>query len=670
MPTSEMADPMDASDEMLYKMAAVNLARRNVAIDAGLAAAEGSEQSHENALEQLVASVQDDEASLVLLLYRLGVRHINGGRYDDARECLSSVLDMDSSHSRARDALATAMFNAGVTALNDGKPSAAAEMFESVVDFEPGHQGALRGLLSAQHNLGVEALEKGDCEGARYHFSEVLREDPAHKSARQASCSVDIRQSSELMRRRDFKAALPFLERAEGLFGDDRSQNESRVACAYNRAVCNLELNRVPEARWALQAALKLDSRHAPSLKAEPVIRRRVEAYKKKHADYDPDAPPPAPPPQPQSALLRAASKAAAPPLTEARVSSTESLAASKKGAISDSAFVGAALACAIEKRHTEPDLAVDEDGDDCEDVVRRRYALQPESDAPPSTRAKEFIFNEFAPKTFARIRALTGVPEASYVSAMTSKRLTGGAKGEGKSGSYFFFSHDSRFIAKTVNSGELRFLRSVLGEYLEYLEVEAKTTLLCRFVGLYSINRPGKSTAEAKCLVVMRNVMQQHVSYEAIYDLKGSLRGRFVSEAEQEAGTVVLKDQNFSNDVGHRMDFGPGRREGFVMQLRRDAEFLASHNVMDYSLILGVTHDSDAMRSKCDTRWQRKGCHKAYDLGIIDILQVYNMRKKVENAFKTRSVKMGGGDPTTISCVDPRAYGQRFTNFVEHYCD
>jgi tetratricopeptide (TPR) repeat protein len=113
-------DPMDASDEMLYKMAAVNLARRNVAIDAGLAAAEGSEQSHENALEQLVASVQDDEASLVLLLYRLGVRHINGGRYDDARECLSSVLDMDSSHSRARDALATAMFNAGVTALNDG----------------------------------------------------------------------------------------------------------------------------------------------------------------------------------------------------------------------------------------------------------------------------------------------------------------------------------------------------------------------------------------------------------------------------------------------------------------------------------------------------------------------------------------------------------------------
>lgn len=47
--------------------------------------------------------------------------------------------------------------------------------------------------------------------------------------------------------------------------------------------------------------------------------------------------------------------------------------------------------------------------------------------------------------------------------------------------------------------------------------------------------------------------------------------------------------------------------------------------------------------------------------LGIIDILQDYNMRKKIEHACK--SMKF---DPLTISVVEPKIYSKRFISSLE----
>lgn len=47
--------------------------------------------------------------------------------------------------------------------------------------------------------------------------------------------------------------------------------------------------------------------------------------------------------------------------------------------------------------------------------------------------------------------------------------------------------------------------------------------------------------------------------------------------------------------------------------------------------------------------------------LGIIDILQVYNVRKKAEHAYKSLQF-----DPLTISVVEPKLYSRRFINFLE----
>ena len=45
---------------------------------------------------------------------------------------------------------------------------------------------------------------------------------------------------------------------------------------------------------------------------------------------------------------------------------------------------------------------------------------------------------------------------------------------------------------------------------------------------------------------------------------------------------------------------------------------------------------------------------------GIIDILQDYDISKKLEHAYKSLQV-----DPTSISAVDPKLYSKRFKDFI-----
>lgn len=40
-----------------------------------------------------------------------------------------------------------------------------------------------------------------------------------------------------------------------------------------------------------------------------------------------------------------------------------------------------------------------------------------------------------------------------------------------GKSGSFFFFSHDNKFIIKTLKTNEKKLLISILNDYVSYLK-------------------------------------------------------------------------------------------------------------------------------------------------------------------------------------------------------
>ena len=59
--------------------------------------------------------------------------------------------------------------------------------------------------------------------------------------------------------------------------------------------------------------------------------------------------------------------------------------------------------------------------------------------------------------------------------------------EGEGKSGSFFFFTHDNRFIIKTMKSSEMKKFLSFLTIYRRFL-MRNPNSLLAKILGVYTI--------------------------------------------------------------------------------------------------------------------------------------------------------------------------------------
>ena len=85
-------------------------------------------------------------------------------------------------------------------------------------------------------------------------------------------------------------------------------------------------------------------------------------------------------------------------------------------------------------------------------------------------------------------------------------------------------------------------------------------------------------------------------------------------------------------------------------------------------SIKLGVNMparvEQTVRRSDCETQLVGEPTGKLYDViiffGIIDILQDYDISKKLEHAYKSIQY-----DPTSISAVDPKQYSKRFRDFI-----
>eukprot|EP01027_Heterolobosea_sp_BB2_P010369 GEZU01015219.1.p1 GENE.GEZU01015219.1~~GEZU01015219.1.p1 ORF type:complete len:170 (-),score=29.06 GEZU01015219.1:40-549(-) len=134
--------------------------------------------------------------------------------------------------------------------------------------------------------------------------------------------------------------------------------------------------------------------------------------------------------------------------------------------------------------------------------------------------------------------------------------KLTGlsGKVTDGKSGSFFFYSHDGRFLIKTIKHCEMNTLLHMLRKYYNHVTANPDT-LLARFYGLHKIDDTP--------FVVMENIFETNEEIHLIYDLKGSTLGR------TNAGGYIRKDLDFENEC--RIRLGPERRAIFLSQLEKD---------------------------------------------------------------------------------------------------
>ena len=91
-----------------------------------------------------------------------------------------------------------------------------------------------------------------------------------------------------------------------------------------------------------------------------------------------------------------------------------------------------------------------------------------------------------------------------------------------GRSGSFFFFSHDDRFIVKTMSTGELKlFLDKLLPTYCDHIK---EPSLLAKILGVFTVK---SVQIKAIHLMLMENTLRIDRSFFSekplIFDLKGS---------------------------------------------------------------------------------------------------------------------------------------------------
>uniref|UniRef100_A0A7N0VHV3 1-phosphatidylinositol-3-phosphate 5-kinase n=1 Tax=Kalanchoe fedtschenkoi TaxID=63787 RepID=A0A7N0VHV3_KALFE len=222
-----------------------------------------------------------------------------------------------------------------------------------------------------------------------------------------------------------------------------------------------------------------------------------------------------------------------------------------------------------------------------------------------------------------------------------------------GKSNVYFARSLDGRFIIKQVTKTELDSFEEFAPEYFKYLTESLSSsspTCLAKVLGIYQVAtqnlRGGK---ERKVdLIVMENLFYDR-NISMIYDLKGSARSRY--NADTTGANKVLLDMNLQETLRTSPIFvGSKAKRSLERAVWNDTSFLASVDVMDYSLLVGVDDE-----------------RKELVIGIIDFMRQYTWDKHLETWVKASGI-LGGPKNASPTIISPKQYKRRFRKAMTTY--
>ena len=125
---------------------------------------------------------------------------------------------------------------------------------------------------------------------------------------------------------------------------------------------------------------------------------------------------------------------------------------------------------------------------------MNKKYTIN-DSNIKKSKKKRKYIFTEIQKEIFAKIRNLSGISDTDILNSLNpilnKENLRSVGDGSGKSGSFFFFSHDEQFIIKIIPNYEKTVLVGMLENYKEYLKVNPNS-LLCRICILFSLKVAG----------------------------------------------------------------------------------------------------------------------------------------------------------------------------------
>lgn len=126
----------------------------------------------------------------------------------------------------------------------------------------------------------------------------------------------------------------------------------------------------------------------------------------------------------------------------------------------------------------------------------------------------------------FNKIMKIAGISpkeiKQSFDIEKNRKQAFKAGEGAGKSGSFFFFTKDNKFIVKTLQGSEKEALLSMLDDFIQYLENFANYSLIAKVFGVYTIKT---NRYKAVDMIIMENTAQSinPSHHQMKFDMKGS---------------------------------------------------------------------------------------------------------------------------------------------------
>ncbi|KAL8040153.1 hypothetical protein ABFS82_10G077200 [Erythranthe guttata] len=271
-------------------------------------------------------------------------------------------------------------------------------------------------------------------------------------------------------------------------------------------------------------------------------------------------------------------------------------------------------------------------------------------SDDDPLGKVK-YTVTCYCSKQFEALRRNCCVSELDYIRSL-GRCKKWGAQG-GKSNVYFAKTLDDRFIIKQVTKTELESFIKFAPSYFKYLTDSINSgcpTCLAKIFGIYQVtSKHLKGGKETKMdVLVMENLLFRR-NITRLYDLKGSSRSRY--NPDSSGSNKVLLDQNLIEAMPTSPIFlGTKAKRLLERAVWNDTSFLASIDVMDYSLLVGVDEEKHELV-----------------MGIIDFMRQYTWDKHLETWVKASGI-LGGPKNASPTVISPVQYKKRFRKAMSAY--
>jgi Phosphatidylinositol-4-phosphate 5-Kinase len=267
-----------------------------------------------------------------------------------------------------------------------------------------------------------------------------------------------------------------------------------------------------------------------------------------------------------------------------------------------------------------------------------------------PDLCIKEYLSNTFSViRSSSNINALD-IYHSFYTQSNFNSIKNLRTQDGGKSESVIIVTYDKKLVVKTVTKDDKNFLVKVfIGDYLKrILEIGSR---LVKIFGIFKIS------PSEQYFIVMDNILF-NIDDALIFDIKGSTANRLIQGIENPKKPppgVILKDMNFLL-YKNKVYLSEHHKSEIVAGLVKDFRLLSSYNLTDYSILLAFS--TGAYANNHHSFIDDKG--KIVTMGVIDILERYNISKASEKKIKTLFKK-----ESKVSAADPAKYCNRISNFL-----